>query len=556
MEAELLDRAAAAVRSDPFGPSAQSRSRPAVRLSGPANPVRPLLPAHPQAPHRAAAGLLHARGHGTGAALRPTARRAPSSSTKCFPASTSCRARPRCSTPARCRSQLSRVLPHHRARRPGGHLRGHQGERAARPSIAGGLGQRLDAACAPSAAYIKGTNGRAPGGRALPQGGQRHRRRRQPGRQAQGRRLRLPGDLAPRRRGVPRAAQEHRRRPPPHPRHEHGQLGARPVHEARDGERRLDALFPLRPARTCTTRSVKCLRGGLLPLRGHGRPRRDPAVQEGAGRPALAQDADSMLFETGHPWITFKDRVQRPLARSSTPASCTARNLCTEVTLNTYGRRDRRLQPRLGEPGRGTWHGRRPRFRTRSCRTNRPPPPCACSTTSSTSTTTPSRRPATPTCATARSAWASWASRTALHQPCASPTPRQAAVAFADRSMEAVSPTAPTGPRPSWPRSAAATPVISPARCGTAASCPWTRSMLLAAEERGGYVEVDTLRDARLGGAARAHPRPYGMRNSNCVAIAPTATISNIVGVDASIEPAFRQPVGQVQPLGRVHRGQ
>jgi ribonucleoside-diphosphate reductase alpha chain len=39
------------------------------------------------------------------------------------------------------------------------------------------------------------------------------------------------------------------------------------------------------------------------------------------------------------------------------------------------------------------------------------------------------------------------------------------------------------------------------------------------------------------------------MRNSNCVAIAPTATISNIVGVDASIEPV-RQPVGQVNLSG------
>ena len=29
------------------------------------------------------------------------------------------------------------------------------------------------------------------------------------------------------------------------------------------------------------------------------------------------------------------------------------------------------------------------------------------------------------------------------------------------------------------------------------------------------------------------------MRNSNCVAIAPTATISNIIGVSASIEPSF-----------------
>jgi ribonucleoside-diphosphate reductase alpha chain len=30
------------------------------------------------------------------------------------------------------------------------------------------------------------------------------------------------------------------------------------------------------------------------------------------------------------------------------------------------------------------------------------------------------------------------------------------------------------------------------------------------------------------------------MRNSNCVAIAPTATISNIIGVSASIEPAYQ----------------
>jgi ribonucleoside-diphosphate reductase alpha chain len=37
---------------------------------------------------------------------------------------------------------------------------------------------------------------------------------------------------------------------------------------------------------------------------------------------------------------------------------------------------------------------------------------------------------------------------------------------------------------------------------------------------------------------ARRSPKD-GMRNSNCVAIAPTATISNIIGVDASIEPCF-----------------
>ena len=87
----------------------------------------------------------------------------------------------------------------------------------------------------------------------------------------------------------------------------------------------------------------------------------------------------------------------------------------------------------------------------------------------------------------------------------------------------------------------------------------WDRGILpqdtldLLAEERGGYVEVDTLDHAGLGRAARSASPQHGMRNSNCVAIAPTATISNIIGVDASIEPTLRQPVGQVQPVGRVH---
>jgi ribonucleoside-diphosphate reductase alpha chain len=55
---------------------------------------------------------------------------------------------------------------------------------------------------------------------------------------------------------------------------------------------------------------------------------------------------------------------------------------------------------------------------------------------------------------------------------------------------------------------------------------------------RGGFVEVD--RSATMDWEAlRAKIAADGMRNSNCVAIAPTATISNIIGVDASIEPCF-----------------
>lgn len=60
----------------------------------------------------------------------------------------------------------------------------------------------------------------------------------------------------------------------------------------------------------------------------------------------------------------------------------------------------------------------------------------------------------------------------------------------------------------------------------------------LLARERGGYVEVD--RSSTLNwDALRQKIAKDGMRNSNCVAIAPTATISNIIGVDASIEPCF-----------------
>ena len=40
--------------------------------------------------------------------------------------------------------------------------------------------------------------------------------------------------------------------------------------------------------------------------------------------------------------------------------------------------------------------------------------------------------------------------------------------------------------------------------------------------------------------ALRERIKKHGMRNSNCLAIAPTATISNIIGVSASIEPTYQ----------------
>jgi ribonucleoside-diphosphate reductase alpha chain len=64
-------------------------------------------------------------------------------------------------------------------------------------------------------------------------------------------------------------------------------------------------------------------------------------------------------------------------------------------------------------------------------------------------------------------------------------------------------------------------------------------SLRLLEEERGGYLDVD--RSSRLDWTMlRDRIAAYGMRNSNCLAIAPTATISNIVGVDACIEPTYQ----------------
>ena len=73
----------------------------------------------------------------------------------------------------------------------------------------------------------------------------------------------------------------------------------------------------------------------------------------------------------------------------------------------------------------------------------------------------------------------------------------------------------------------------------------WSRGILpidsiqLLAEGRDGYLEMDTastLDWKRL----RDRVTSVGMRNSNCMAIAPTATISNIVGISQSIEPTYQ----------------
>jgi ribonucleoside-diphosphate reductase alpha chain len=73
----------------------------------------------------------------------------------------------------------------------------------------------------------------------------------------------------------------------------------------------------------------------------------------------------------------------------------------------------------------------------------------------------------------------------------------------------------------------------------------WSKGLLpidtveIMAAERGEPVLMDT--QCSLDWApVREHIKLWGMRNSNTMAIAPTATISNIIGVSQSIEPTYK----------------
>lgn len=64
-------------------------------------------------------------------------------------------------------------------------------------------------------------------------------------------------------------------------------------------------------------------------------------------------------------------------------------------------------------------------------------------------------------------------------------------------------------------------------------------TLALLEQERGVEIPV-TKEGKRDWSSVRAHVKLHGMRNSNCMAIAPTATISNIVGCFPCIEPIYK----------------
>ncbi|WP_370624131.1 ribonucleoside-diphosphate reductase subunit alpha [Polynucleobacter sp. JS-Safj-400b-B2] len=266
----------------------------------------------------------------------------------------------------------------------------------------------------------------------------------------------------------------------------------------------------------------KADRGELKPFR------RIPAQQ-------LWRKMLGMLFETGHPWITFKDpcNIRSPQQHIGVVHSS---NLCTEITLNTN-------ETEIAVCNLGSVNL------------------TAHMTTDANGKMILDHEKLQKTVRTAMRmldnvidinyyAVAKARNSNLKHRPVGMgimgfqdclhmqriPYASDEAVKFADSSMEAVCYYAYQASN----ELAAERGVYS-----TYKGSLWDRGILpqdsvaMLAAERGGYVEVDNSSTMDWSGL-RASIKQHGMRNSNCVAIAPTATISNIIGVSACIEPTFQ----------------
>jgi ribonucleoside-diphosphate reductase alpha chain len=241
----------------------------------------------------------------------------------------------------------------------------------------------------------------------------------------------------------------------------------------------------------------------------------------------------SMLFETGHPWITFKDacNVRSPQQHVGVVHSS---NLCTEITLNTndseiavcnLGSVNLIQHLKTGANGQELDHDKLRKTISTAMRMLDNVIDINFYAVKKARDSNLRHRPV------GLGLMGFQDALYALRVPYAS----EAAVEFADRSMEAIC---------YYAYQASTELAQERGRYSSFRGSLWDRGILpidsldLLAKERGGYVEVD--RSTTLDWAAlRARIQLHGMRNSNCVAIAPTATISNIIGVDASIEPCF-----------------
>jgi ribonucleoside-diphosphate reductase alpha chain len=245
---------------------------------------------------------------------------------------------------------------------------------------------------------------------------------------------------------------------------------------------------------------------------------------------ALWRKMLTMLFETGHPWVTFKDvcNLRSPQQHVGVVHSS---NLCTEITLNTS--RDEIAVCNLGsinliahmtdkglnqEKLRHTIHTAL-RMLDNVIDINYYSVPQARNSNLK-------HRPV---------GMGLMGFQDALYQ-LRIPYASQAAVEFADRSMELISYFA-----------IEASTYLAEERgtYQTYQGSLWSQGILpidsiaILEKNRGGHLEVDKTQTLDWN-SLRDRIKKVGMRNSNVLAIAPTATISNICGVSQSIEPTYQ----------------
>jgi ribonucleoside-diphosphate reductase alpha chain len=238
----------------------------------------------------------------------------------------------------------------------------------------------------------------------------------------------------------------------------------------------------------------------------------------------------SMLFETGHPWITFKDpcNLRSPQQHAGVVHSS---NLCTEITLNTSA--DEIAVCNLGSINlvahlteTGLDFAKIKRTISTAMRMLDNVIDINYYAVDKARNSNLRHRPV---------GLGIMGFQDCLHKLRLAYA-SQEAVEFADRSMEMVAYAA------YW----ASTELAEErGRYASFHGSLWDRGILpqdtldILSAERGGYVELD--RSAALDWEGlRGRIKKHGMRNSNCLAIAPTATIANIVGVSASIEPTYQ----------------
>ncbi|KQV53737.1 MULTISPECIES: ribonucleoside-diphosphate reductase subunit alpha [unclassified Duganella] len=238
----------------------------------------------------------------------------------------------------------------------------------------------------------------------------------------------------------------------------------------------------------------------------------------------------SMLFETGHPWITFKDpcNIRSPQQHVGVVHSS---NLCTEITLNTN--EDEIAVCNLGSVNMPAHMKEGKIDHVKLQKTIRTAMRMLDNVIDINYYAVEKARNANMRHRPVGMGVMGF--QDCLHMMRV-PYASMEAVQFADTSMEAVC----------YYAYLASTELAEErGKYESYEGSLWSRGILpqdsvrLLAEQRGGYLEQD-LSSAMDWTPVRERIAKFGMRNSNCVAIAPTATISNIIGVSACIEPTFQ----------------